>query len=92
MYDIFYKKRWEFKVMERIFKEHSFRKITSLNGDWKFCIDQNNIGENEQWYKNFPQNFIILHIQYKTTFGDCQPISQEKYGYFSQLPVLNRSK
>lgn len=48
--------------MERIFKEHSFRKITSLNGDWKFCIDQNNIGENEQWYKNFPENFRYINV------------------------------
>lgn len=48
--------------MERIFKEHSFRKTQSLNGNWKFCIDPNSVGESEEWYKNFPDNFRYVNV------------------------------
>lgn len=48
--------------MEHIFKEHSNRRITSLNGEWKFLIDEKNIGEAEEWHKNFPDEFRYINV------------------------------
>lgn len=48
--------------MEHIFKEHSSRKTTSLNGDWLFCVDESDVGEAEKWYKCFPENTRHINV------------------------------
>lgn len=40
----------------RLFDEHIKRKSFLLDGIWEFATDEKEIGEKEQWYKNFPQN------------------------------------
>ena len=42
----------------RLFDEHKKRKISLLDGIWDFAPDEENAGENEQWYKKFPENSI----------------------------------
>ncbi len=41
--------------MRRLFDEHIKRKVTFLDGIWKFNVDKEDIGEDEQWYKSLPQ-------------------------------------
>lgn len=62
--------------MEHIYKEHSKRKTVSLNGEWKFCVDGDNKGEVEQWYKNFPDNFRYIIVP------GCWNLELDLYGYF----------
>ena len=46
----------------RLFDEHKKRKISLLDGIWDFASDEKNIGENEQWYKKFPENSIKVSV------------------------------
>ena len=48
--------------MQHIFEEHKTRKLSSLNGEWQFLIDPENIGENEKWYEKFPQNAGYINV------------------------------
>lgn len=48
--------------MEHIFSEHCLRKTTSLNGEWQFCVDKDDVGKTEEWYKNFPQNASYINV------------------------------
>ncbi len=48
--------------MDHIFKEHILRKPISLNGEWKFVTDRENVGEIEKWYKNFPENSGFINV------------------------------
>lgn len=48
--------------MEHIYREHYKRKVTSLNGDWMFCIDPNNKGKTEKWFKKFPQEHNNINV------------------------------
>ena len=40
--------------MNRLFKRHQKRKVTSLDGFWKFKLDPDNVGVKEQWFMGFP--------------------------------------
>lgn len=62
--------------MEHIYKEHSNRKITSLNGEWKFCIDEHLVGEKEEWFKQFPNAFRYINVP------GCWNLELDLYGYF----------
>ena len=46
----------------RLFDEHKKRKIYLLDGIWDFASDEENAGENEQWYKKFPENSIKVSV------------------------------
>ena len=46
----------------RLFDEHKKRKISLLDGIWDFASDEKNIGENEQWYKKFPEHSIKVSV------------------------------
>ena len=46
----------------RLFDEHKKRKISLLDGIWDFASDEENAGENEQWYKKFPENSIKVSV------------------------------
>ena len=46
----------------RLFDEHKKRKISLLDGIWDFAPDEENAGENEQWYKKFPENSIKVSV------------------------------
>lgn len=46
----------------RLFDEHKKRKISLLDGIWDFAPDEENAGENEQWYKKFPENSIKVAV------------------------------
>lgn len=48
--------------MEHIYTEHYKRKTTSLNGDWEFAIDPDNVGKDEKWYEKFPKDHYCLNI------------------------------
>lgn len=48
--------------MEHIFNEHCLRKTTSLNGEWQFCIDKDDVGKCNEWYKNFPKNAGYINV------------------------------
>lgn len=48
--------------MDHIFNEHSLRKNVSLNGEWAFCIDNDDIGKKEEWYKQFPANAGYINV------------------------------
>ena len=48
--------------MERIFKEHYIRKTELLNGDWKFAIDREDIGESQQWFVDFPSENRFVNV------------------------------
>lgn len=41
--------------MRRLFDEHIKRKVTFLDGIWKFNVDKEDVGEEEKWYKSLPQ-------------------------------------
>ena len=41
--------------MGRYFDEHRIQKVDSLNGTWDFCIDPDNVGENENWFIKLPK-------------------------------------
>lgn len=45
--------------MNRAFTEHIKRKTFLLDGIWQFKADNNDIGEKEEWYKNFPSDNVI---------------------------------
>lgn len=62
--------------MEHIYKEHSDRKITSLNGEWKFCLDEKLVGETEEWFKRFPKEFRYINVP------GCWNQELDLYGYF----------
>ena len=55
--------------MERIFKEHYKRYTESLNGDWKFCADKENIGVEEKWFESFPKKFRFVNVHVNKGFG-----------------------
>ena len=46
----------------RLFDEHKKRKTSLLDGIWDFASDEENAGENEQWYKKFPENSIKVAV------------------------------
>lgn len=48
--------------MDHIFKEHLKRSIISLNGEWLFCTDKDDIGKREEWYKNFFENAGYINV------------------------------
>ena len=48
--------------MEHLFKEHSKRNTNSLNGEWKFRIDRDNQGIENEWFKEFPEDFRYLAV------------------------------
>lgn len=62
--------------MERIFKEHFLRKTESLNGDWKFCADKENIGIEEKWFKNFPEGYRFVNVP------SCWNLELDLFDYF----------
>lgn len=62
--------------MEHIYKEHSDRNITSLNGEWKFCIDEKQVGEREEWFKQFPTEYRYINVP------GCWNLELDLYGYF----------
>lgn len=62
--------------MERIFKEHFLRKTESLNGDWKFCTDKENIGIEEKWFKNFPEGYRFVNVP------SCWNLELDLFDYF----------
>lgn len=48
--------------MERIFKEHYIRKTELLNGDWKFSVDKDDVGVNQQWFVDFPTDYRFVNV------------------------------
>lgn len=48
--------------MEHLYKEHSLRKQKCLNGDWKFITDPEDKGTENQWYKNFPEDYRYINV------------------------------
>ena len=48
--------------MEHIFNQHQKRKTASLNGEWDFCLDKENIGKEREWYKNFPKEAEYINV------------------------------
>lgn len=56
----------------RLFDEHIKRKTFTLDGVWDFVTDENDIGEKENWYKNFPADSI------KVTVPSC---INNRFGY-----------
>lgn len=62
--------------MEHIFKEHSARNTESLNGDWEFCVDFNNKGEEQKWYEKFPKNSRNINVP------ACWNFENDLFAYF----------
>ena len=46
--------------MTRLFEEHIRRRVKSLDGAWKFCIDPENCGKQEQWFQGLPNGETVL--------------------------------
>ncbi len=42
--------------MKRTFNTHRKRQTLTLDGEWKFVMDPQNVGEGEKWYIDFPQD------------------------------------
>ena len=42
--------------MNRLFKQHSFAKITNLDGVWDFVTDPENQGIENKWFSDFPKD------------------------------------
>ena len=62
--------------MERIFKEHFLRNTESLNGDWKFCADKENIGIAKKWFESFPEDFRFVNVP------SCWNLELDLFDYF----------
>ena len=62
--------------MERIFKEHFLRNTESLNGDWKFCADKENIGIEKKWFESFPEDFRFVNVP------SCWNLELDLFDYF----------
>ena len=37
---------------------------SSLDGKWRFCYDDQNIGEQKEYYKKFPENAAAIVVPY----------------------------
>ena len=48
--------------MEYIFEKSTKRKTTSLDGEWAFCTDKEDIGETEKWYEKFPEEAGYINV------------------------------
>jgi beta-glucuronidase len=46
--------------MKRIFDEHIKRKVSFLDGAWKFSTDPDNKGLAEKWYKGLPDSKTVI--------------------------------
>lgn len=70
--------------MERIFKEHLNRKISSLNGDWFFCIDKDGVGEAERWHEDFPTNARNINVP------SCWNLELDLFSYVGKAWYLKK--
>lgn len=48
--------------MVRLFQRHIKRKVSLLDGIWRFKTDPENKGKDEQWYKNFPSDSMEIVV------------------------------
>lgn len=51
-----------------------------LNGDWDFKFDPHDVGENEKWYKSFPQESLKIKVPYayqSKESGICESVQQD---------------
>ena len=46
--------------MKRLFDEHKIRKTVDLNGNWKFKLDPDNVGESEKWYNGLTDAETVI--------------------------------
>ncbi len=46
--------------MKRLFDEHKLRKVTSLDGTWKFALDPDKKGINEGWQNGLPSGETVI--------------------------------
>jgi beta-galactosidase/beta-glucuronidase len=62
---------------------------TNLNGTWNFSFDDNNIGETEQWFQNFPR---VMQIQVPFTYetklsGICEEKRHDHIWYHREFDI-----
>ncbi|MEE1224254.1 MAG: glycoside hydrolase family 2 TIM barrel-domain containing protein [Clostridia bacterium] len=48
--------------MTRLFKRYEKRKNFTLDGLWDYCFDEENVGIDEKWYENFPENSQKMYV------------------------------
>ena len=46
----------------RLFDEHIKRKTFLLDGMWELVTDEKDVGEQEEWYKHFPENAMQVTV------------------------------
>ncbi len=57
--------------MDRLFQRTNSIKYFKLDKMWDFCIDEKNVGMDEKWYENFPENSMKMLVPscWNTTLG-----------------------
>lgn len=57
--------------MDRLFTRSTSAKYVKLERNWDFCTDAQNIGNEEKWYGNFPENTVKMPVPscWNTTLG-----------------------
>lgn len=72
----------------RLFDEHIIRNTFLLDGIWDFATDENEIGEKEEWYKNFPQKSIKVVIpsciNNRLRYMEFQSVAWYKKEFFAE--------
>jgi len=75
----------------RLFDEHIKRKTYLLDGVWDFVTDEKHIGEDEKWYKNFPENSIKVNVPscINNRFGymSFQDVAWYKKDFYASGPI-----
>ena len=45
--------------MARIFEEHTVRRVTSLDGAWRFCKDPSDVGVKDAWFDGLQSSYTV---------------------------------
>lgn len=73
--------------------ENRVREVKNLNGIWNFKVDKNNLGIEEQWYKNPIENPIPMAVpaSYNDLFTDEEIKDHVGYVWYEREFVIPRS-
>lgn len=75
----------------RLFDEHIKRKTFLLDGMWELVTDEKDVGEQEEWYKHFPENAMQVTVPgcLNNRFGymQFQSIAWYKKDFFAKGAV-----
>lgn len=67
--------------MDRLFRRSTSSKWFMLNKFWDFCIDSDNVGNEEKWYENFPSQSEKMYVPacWNSTLGYYQYVGTAWY-------------